>query len=372
MLALAMRNLFQGAVRVVISTGGLAMALLLILALDAASAGAQSQMTAYIDHSAADLWVSQKGVKSLHVTHSAVPTRDIDMVRGVGGVSSVTPLVFAQARVDVGKDRTEADVVGLPADGAAGGPWRMHEGRAHPARGEAVIDESIANAAGVHLGDVAILGGRALRIVGIARGTATPISSVVFVSIEDLSELRGLEGTVSYLLVRTASGAKPETVALQIEDAVDGVTVQTRADIAGHDRQLVTDTGTAVLQFANVTGLLVGIGVMALSVYIATLSRRTEYGVLKAIGGRTRDLAAVVLWQTTVGVVLGLGLAIALTLLLSIGAPLIRANLALVVTVGSVAKVLLIGLGVSLVAALVPIAQLSRLDPAAVFRRRIG
>ena len=49
MIRLACRNLFQNKVRLIISTGGVALALLLILALDAIFTGVEQRITAYID-----------------------------------------------------------------------------------------------------------------------------------------------------------------------------------------------------------------------------------------------------------------------------------------------------------------------------------
>ena len=60
MIRLAFRNLFQNKIRLVISVGGVALALLLILSLDAIFRGVEQRVTAYIDHSGADIWVSQE------------------------------------------------------------------------------------------------------------------------------------------------------------------------------------------------------------------------------------------------------------------------------------------------------------------------
>ena len=55
----ARRNLFQDRRRVLLSTGGVAVALLLVLILGGIFAGAMRQLTGYIDRSGADLIVSQ-------------------------------------------------------------------------------------------------------------------------------------------------------------------------------------------------------------------------------------------------------------------------------------------------------------------------
>jgi len=54
----ALRNLVQNKIRLVISMGGVALALSLILALDAIMTGVEGRLTAYIDNSGADVFVS--------------------------------------------------------------------------------------------------------------------------------------------------------------------------------------------------------------------------------------------------------------------------------------------------------------------------
>ena len=58
MTRLALRNLFHNQTRLVISVGGVALALLLMLALDAIFAGMQRQVTIYIDQSQADVFLA--------------------------------------------------------------------------------------------------------------------------------------------------------------------------------------------------------------------------------------------------------------------------------------------------------------------------
>ena len=58
---LARRNLARNPVRLLVSVGGVALALSLTLSLDAIYAGVANQLTTYIDRSGADAWVSQPG-----------------------------------------------------------------------------------------------------------------------------------------------------------------------------------------------------------------------------------------------------------------------------------------------------------------------
>src|SRR5215203_2899635 len=101
MVRLAYRNLFQSKVRLAISVGGVALALLLILALDAVMTGSEKRLTAYIDSTGADGWGAQSGVRNLHMVSSWIPAVVTDGVRDVPGVDSVTPLIYQIAPVEI-------------------------------------------------------------------------------------------------------------------------------------------------------------------------------------------------------------------------------------------------------------------------------
>src|SRR5215470_13731720 len=104
MVRLAVRNVFQGKIRLLMSTGGLALALLLVLTLDAIFTGADSQVSAYIDHAGADVWVSQAGVRNMHMSSSTIPASLVERVRAVPGVASVTPILYLTGGVNTQRD----------------------------------------------------------------------------------------------------------------------------------------------------------------------------------------------------------------------------------------------------------------------------
>src|SRR5512139_1348382 len=94
MIRLAHRNLFQNKIRLLISAGGVALSLLLILALDAIFSGVEQRVTAYIDNSGADIWVSQEDVFNMHMASSSLPDSVARKVRHMPGVASVTPILY--------------------------------------------------------------------------------------------------------------------------------------------------------------------------------------------------------------------------------------------------------------------------------------
>ncbi len=132
----------------------------------------------------------------------------------------------------------------------------------------------------------------------------------------------------------------------------------------------MTDMSAEIISIMNVIGFVVGLAVVALTVYIATLARRREHGVLKALGARNRVLYRVVLGQAVLSVALGLAIGLAFT-----GLSLVARtdlNLELAITAASLAKVGLFAAVIAGLAAILPIRQVAGLDPAAVFRRGVA
>lgn len=368
MLRLAFRNLFQSRARLTISVGGVALALVLILALDAIFAGAERQVTAYIDFSGADVFVSQDGVRNMHMASSALAAQVAGKVRAVPGVESVTPILYLTNMIVVGEERNLAYIIGLPRDAAVGLPWRVVAGRALPREGAAVIDRGVAEKSGVNIGGIVKILGAEFQVAGLSEGTATLVNSVAFINKSDFTRLRGNDDTISFALVKIAPGEAPATVAARIERHVDKVTAQARAQFAEQERRVIRDMSTDVIAIMNVVGFLIGLAVMALTVYTATLARRAEYGVLKAIGARNGDLYRAVMVQALLSVALGFALASAVTFLLSLTLPTLGLNLVLEISAESLVKVGSVSVVIAGLAALWPIQQIAGLDPAVVFR----
>jgi putative ABC transport system permease protein len=371
MANLAWRNLIQNKARLVVSIGGVALALTLILALDAVFTGAGQQLTTYIDHSGAQIFVSQQGVRNMHMSSSWVPATALDEVRAVPGVASATPVMYVTTILAAGERRSLAYVLGIPADARSGGPWRVGEGSAKPGPGQAVIDRVVAERAGVELGDQVRLLGGVFTVSGLAEGTVSITNSIVWISTDDFARLRGDQGSppFSFGLVTVEPGSSVQEVAERIVAAVPAVTVQTREAFARQERVFVTDMSADVIAIMNLAGFLVGLAVLALTVYIATLSRRAEWGVLKALGASNMHLYWAVVAQAGISVALGLTIALAISLLLTVIVPLAAPAVALAISGSSLAKVGGVALLIGGLAALLPAWQLSRLDPAVVYRR---
>ncbi len=369
MFRLARRNLLQDKARLLISLGGVALALLLILALDAIFAGAQVQLSAYIDYSGADIYIAQSGVKNMHMTASALSPTVAPAVGQIPGVATVTPILYASNVIVAGDTRSLAYIIGLDSNAAVGGPWKLAAGIARPQSGQAIIDRSVAREAAMVLGDTVEILGHTYRIVGLSEGTVNLTNSVAFIPRADFARSFASQDNTSYLLVTVKPGARADDVAAAIRAEVPNVSVMTRQQFSAEERRVVKDMSVELISIMNSVGFLIGLAVTALTVYTATFAKRKEFGVLKALGAGNRWLYGVVVASAFLSVGGGFVLAVLVVIGLAVLVPQVSSTLLLAVTWQSLLKVAVASLIIASVAAVLPVRQIAGLDPASVFRR---
>ena len=360
---LARRNLLRQRMRLALSVAGVGLALLLVLALDSIYGGVLRQVTAYPDNLDAPVVVSQRGVRTMHMATSAIPGSVVARLREDPNVERAEPILYVS--VVIGRARSAfAYLIGYRG---AGGPWKMAEGRRRPGPGEIVVDERTAKRLGVGVGDRVEALGHELRIAGLASGTANVVASVAFVDLDAFRRAARAGDRASYVLVWPRGGADPGEAAESIERSYP-VTAQTRERFSAEERSIVSDMSTGLIRGMLAIGFVVGVAVAALSMYTATTARLREYAVLKAIGMRNRTLYSLIARQA--GLTVGAGLVLAMLLLgiLAIVIPAADPSVTMVVTAGSLLRIVAITGLIAVAAAVVPARRLARVDPASVYR----
>ena len=368
MVHLAIRNLFQNRVRFIISAGGAALALLLILTLNAIVAGLESQITAYIDYSRADIIVSQRDVRNLHMASSTLPTDVVGQIRSVPGVEAVTPILYATNTVRIGEDPIVTYVIGLPSEATMGLPWRIARGEAIPANGQAIVDYGLAVRAGLDIGDTVETMGQDFTIAGLSEGTANFMNTITIISLDDFARILRATDSISFVLVKVQPGVILSEVLTRIEQAIPNTTVQLREAFADEERRLVKDMSSDIINIMNIIGFVIGLAVIALTTYMATLSRKTEYGMLKALGMGNHYLYRIVLTQGVISVISGLVLALFFTLILATVVPRIAPNLTLEIDGPSLVRLSGLSLAIAGLASILPVRQIIGLEPAVIVR----
>jgi putative ABC transport system permease protein len=366
-ISLAWKNLTQNRTQFLLSVGGVALALLLMLSLDALLAGSEEDLVAYIEGSGADIFVSQDGVKNMHMAASAITNQDVRRAAHAPGVASASPILYTTGVIKAGDTDILSYVIGFDPGEPLGGPGHVIMGESNLGRDEAIIDDAIARKQKIGLGDEVEIFGENFTIVGLTKGMTNIINSIAFIHLKDFQEFRPGD-SLSYALIAIEPGVNPQKSAAAINARSDDVLALPVADFSREERQIIKDMSVEVLYIMNMSGLLIGLAVTALTLYTSTLRKRQEYGVLKAIGARNRHLLTVVTTQAILSLAIGFGIAVGLVWVLGLALPLAVPGVGLALTQTGVTRVLLASLLIGVVAALTPTWQLSRLDPAQVFR----
>ncbi len=362
---LARRNLFQDPRRAALAVAGVAVSLVLVLVLDGVFAGAVRQVTAYLRNVPADLIVSQQGVRTMHMSASALPDGSIERVRGISGVAWVEGIRFTTATVRAGAGRQLSYVIGYDTDTGRGGPSSVANG-ASPGPGQAVIDEVAADELGIGVGDKIRVLGRPFTVSGLSEGGTSITNTTTFIRNADFAEVRG--PSLSYLLLGTEPGVKVTGVARRLEREISDVTVQSKEEFVEQEGLIMKDMSADIMQIMSIIAFAIALAVVALTLFTATLSKLREYAVVKALGAPSSRLARTLLVQATWSVMLALILAVALSFAAAALVAAITPNVLLRIETVAIARVAVAALVVGTLGALVPLRRIVRLDPASAFQ----
>jgi putative ABC transport system permease protein len=363
---LARRYLFGERRRAVLATAGVAVALLLVLILDGIFAGAMRQVTAYIRTSPADVIVSQRGVRTMHMTTSALPDTTVDEARAVEGVAWAEPIGFVSGVIGSQSGGRQLSYVIGYTPGKPGGPHRLTAGRA-PADGEAVLDRVAADQLGLHVGDQVRVLGVWHRVSGLAEGGTSIVNTTTYVTATDLDRIHG--PTTSYLLVGARPGISSTALRDALTAALPDTTVQTRNEFARQEAAVVSDMSADVMRIMAVIGFTIALAVVSLTLFTATLARLRDYGIVKALGAGSGRLAGIVIAQAAWTVVLAVAASVALALVVARLVETASPTIAIAIQPSGVFRVAVGAAAIAAVSALAPLRRVVAVDPASAFRR---
>jgi putative ABC transport system permease protein len=366
-MGLAVRNLTRDRTRLGLSVAGVALATMLVLLLSGFLDGMNAQITSYLDHSPGSIVVAQSGIKNMLVATSVLPAGMRERVMRTDGVATAAPVLSSFVILELRGDKRSAYLVGFdPALG--GGPWRLGEGRDAATDEEAVVDRALARRYDLRVGEGFDLMGRRFTIVGLSEGTTSWMTSFIFVRKSAAESLFSAPGMTSFLLVAPAAGTSEAALRERL-GALQGVSAIAKDEVARNDVTVFSKVIGPPVRLMTGIAFLVGTLVVGLVLYSATIERRREYGVLKAIGASPRTLYGVTLTQalivTVAGAALGLALAVGeAQLVMELRPQFLVTFEPRTVATGLVASALM-----ALLAVFLPARVIAGLAPADVFRR---
>jgi putative ABC transport system permease protein len=210
-----------------------------------------------------------------------------------------------------------------------------------------------------------------MKIIGRTRDalsfSTTPIAFIDYRRAQALSPDQ-LLGRTTYILVKLQPGADAVAARREIQRRLPYNDVHTRAEWAAQSRRYwVESTGLGInLAMTVLLGCLVGVVVVAQTLYTSTMEHLKEFGTVKAIGGSNLDIYRILGKQATIAAVIGFVLGAIPAYLLR---PLIaKADLKLIITPQFAAVVFAGTIVLCLAAAVLSFRKVAAIDPALVFR----
>jgi len=373
MVSLARKNLLHDRLRFVITVAGVAFAVTLVLVQVGLFMGLLAKATVTIEHASADIWVTSKNTPNVDFAHT-FPETAVLRVRGVPGVERADNLIIQFMNIQLPNGAEEGCLVYALEDLRAWNlPWNVNGADVGDLkRGRNILmDVSAERRFGAFaIGDYREILHRRFKIIGTTSGAASfttaPIVFMDYGSAQELSEI--LQGRSDYVLVKTAPGADVQAVAAEIRRRLPFNDVHTRESWARKSRAYwVVSTGLGMNMGITVfLGILVGIVVVAQTLYTSAVEHVKEFGTVKAIGGSNWDIYRILGEQAVIAAVVGF----VLGGLISLAMRPVMAKLYLNVLVSpAFAATVFVGtVLMCLGAAMLSFRRVASIDPALVFR----
>ena len=364
-MLLARRNLFRDRTRFLLSVLGVAVSIGLILLLAGYRSGVYRQASAYLDNTPGTVVVAERGIRDFLGTSSVLPPNAVGSVAATPGVARAIPVVSQFVIFERHGRKDGFFLIGYDT-AAGGGPWKLASGREPTADDELVIDRTTAQQHEIAIGDLIRLLDREVTVVGLSDETTFWAGSIAFARISTLESLLRAPSLRSFLIVSPTAGTSPDALSATL--SIPGAEVLLKTDVIANDRKLLARVYDAPIGLMVAIAFVVGVLVVGLVIYSATIERRREYGAIKAIGARNRTLYRVVATQAFIaalaGAVVGIGLAYGAGAGLMAWRPQFQVEIEPV----AVGVVLAASFLMAFLAALVPARAVARLEPAEVFR----
>ncbi|MBI4407037.1 MAG: FtsX-like permease family protein [Candidatus Kerfeldbacteria bacterium] len=365
-ISLARKNLLHEPARLLISVSGVTFAIFLMLVLLALYRGWSETLSKYVYSVDADIWVMQQGSIDMSHSISLLPNALGDQIRSTSGVKTVYPIIGNRVILTLDGEDVTTRIIGFDTVSNIGGPADMIEGSAVPAAGEIIIDEIVHKDHHLNIGDPMTIQDKTFTIVGIASGG--PLFQQSYMTQADARALFHLEDITNFFVVTIEPGNTIDTVMSRIEDNVSGVDAQTTKEFATHNEKEIMDKFLPIILVLVFIGFLVGVVIISLTIYTATVEKAREYGVLKAVGAPNRYLYRVVLTQSGMAGAGGFAIGVILTY---VGSDVIKQIEPLFVTLVKWQDIVAVaGMTVVMIilAAYIPLRRLMKIDPAIVFK----
>ncbi|MBV9493012.1 MAG: ABC transporter permease [Acidobacteria bacterium] len=371
---LATRSLLHDKLRFLITVSGVAFAVTLVFVQVGLFLGLMDNASLTIEKIPAELWVTSHNTPNVDFAHT-FPETYVNRVRSIPGVERADNLIVWFLNINLPNGAVEGTEIYAMEDFTRWSfPWNVAEGNLQDLRrgNYFFLDDSAKKRYGAfEVGQYREILGRRLKIIGrtvdAKSFTTTPLTFLDLRLAQALNPDQ-LRGNTTYILVKLSPGADVEAVRREIQKRLPYNDVFTKQEFATRSRSYwVESTGLGLNMYLTVfLGCLVGIVVVAQTLYTSTMEHIKEFGTVKAIGGGNADIYKILGKQATIAAVVGFALGALMAyairpLIYKIDLKLVIPNeFAVIVFFGSIV--------LCLTAAMISFRKVASIDPALVFR----
>lgn len=326
----------------------------------------------FVENAVADVWITPPGTRQFQ---GGTPLNDaqLNRARATPGVAWAEPLVLQTAQLKLPNGGSEpVSLVGTRAPRFAGGPWNLVAGETQALlQPDAVFfeDSQRERFGGLNVGSVRELGGHHVRAVGFTWGLLPFAPAFAFAEQTLAREiLKQPADRHSFLMVGAAPGVSPLELRDRLQRELPDTRVMTRDEYLSEILNFILTETQIGMSFGLSTfmGLLVGLITVALSMFSSVVDNMRQFGTIKAIGATTADLGRLLFVQAivygVVGSLIGLGLMAAMV------QGIRNAQLTPILPGLAVGITFALMIGVCLLASVLALLRLRKLEPAMVFR----
>jgi ABC-type antimicrobial peptide transport system permease subunit len=359
------RNLLRRRARSLLTMGGIAIGVGLIVSLGAITEGVIQDFTAFAAQGGAELVATQANVADMG--YSVIEERVGHAIAAMPEVADVSGTVWG---FSMGKDAPFLIIFGMDPNGSAIRHFRIVEGEPIRGRGEIMLGKTAADTLEKQVGDVMKLPGGAFRVTGIYETGIGYEEGGGVMALRDAQAAFEKPRQVSLLQIKVHDPDQVETIRARIEERFgDDVSVATTATFIESSSDI--QNTKAMLGAIFVLAILVGGVVVTNTMVMAVMERTREIGTLRALGWRQARVLWMILGESLLlsliaaglGILVGAGLTAGLKAIPGYGG-LITAAYTLQVVVQAVAISLFLGAS----GGLYPAWYASRLRPVEALR----
>ncbi len=367
MISIAREILFHDKVRLGITVVSLGFAIVMVIFNLGWFFGTLGESVSLIDHARADLWVLEQGHRDIY-SPSTLPLSAVRWARRAPGVVQACGLNLLGGNLLI-QNNHPVMVVAIDPDCALLQPWDVRLGEADGLRRRdaIIVDDYSLRGDPAHLGDTVELNGRELQVVAVTHNNKSFTTPYVYVNQQTFASLGGAEDGFNYVMVQLTPLADPGLAIRRLTSGYDDLAAFPSDEFRWASMLALVSQGLGVIFIVVAVGVLVGLLIVTMTTYTATMERLRDFAVLKAIGATRRKILGIVLEQAVAETLLGFGAGLTASLGLNYvveNAAGLRASFPASAILASLATMLVL----SMLGSLISVRKAVSVDPTVVFR----